>query len=406
MLDPGANLIFDQHIDEIREIAQKFGGPFYLYSRQKIADQVQSIRSQLPAELELFYSLKANSHSQILKVVRENGLKADVASLGELQAALQAGFHGSEIEFTGPGKTPHELAAAIQSGVTLVIESTQELEAIEKIASETGRKVSAHVRLHPKKKINHAGRELISEFSQFGLDEAEFSLFASVLSKCRFASVAGVHTHVQSQILNIDFALRNYREAAETAVRFALAIQRPEALNTVNLGGGIGIPYSTQETPVPVAELGSRVRELIADLRERPEFRGTVFRFEFGRLFVGEAGAFVTKVLYTKLSSGKKVAVTDGGFTQSQIACGVGQTVRRNLPVRALTSKPSNSPASHENVTIVGPSCYGLDVLAHDVSLSPLNPGDLIVIENVGAYGLSFSPTGFLLQRKAGEFFV
>lgn len=396
-------MIFERHKDDIRVIASKFDGPFYLYSREQIAIRIQSLRSALPRDLEVFYSLKANSHPEVLKITRANGLKADVASVGELQVAIQAGFQGSEIEFTGPGKTSAEIKAAIQTGATLIIESVQELLTVEQIAASIGAKALAHVRLQPTKKINHVGRTLVNEFSQFGVDEAESKLFVAALAQCQAVEIVGTHTHVQSQILNTEFAIANFREAAETAALFASKVGSYGVLKTVNLGGGLGIPYTSSDTPVSIESFGQSVRALCVELKKRPEFKDTIFQLEFGRFIVGEAGVFVTKVLYTKSVHGEKVAITDGGFTQSQIACGAGQTIRRNLPIRTLSG---TSNVGEEVVTVVGPSCYGADVLARELTTVPLSPGDLVIIENVGAYGLSFSPGDFLRQRKAGEFFV
>lgn len=395
-------MIFDQYSAEIRHLASKHDGPFYVYSLASLRQRVRELRKALPENVDLFYSFKANSHPEIIKTIRSEGLKADVASSGELEIALTSEFKGSEIEFTGPGKTRAELEAAIRAEVVVILESAQELELLNQVAKEVGTRARATARLLPRRKINHIGRELLNDFSQFGLDEFEAQRFSKILPKCEAVDLIGTHSHVQSQILEIRFAIENFRAAAEEAINFSrLAPGLP--LNQVNLGGGIGIPYAASDSTVSTSELGREITRLVEELKASAELKTARFQFEFGRFFIGEAGAFATKVLYTKTSRGKRVAITDGGFTQSQIACGVGQVVRRNLPVRALTSKASSAL---EEITIAGPSCYGLDILAQDAKLPPLAPGDVVVIENVGAYGYTFSPQRFLRQREAAEFFV
>ena len=389
-------------VSQIPELADRASGPFYVYSLSAIKSRMALLRSLIPGDVQIFYSFKANSHPQIIETLFKTGALADIASKGELEVALSSGYLGPAIEFTGPGKTYDELTFAVQSNVgSIIAESIQEIEDLEQICSSLEKKISVHVRLNPLSKLNSTGRALENEPSQFGIDEEDLSSLIATLKRCSHVEVIGTHSHTQSQFLSVENSISNLRYALDAAGRFSKTTGI--ALQFVNMGGGLGIPYSTQQSPIDLAQFGAALKKLIEAAQSSPVFAKAKFRMEFGRLLVGEAGIFVTRVLYTKVSRGKKFVITDGGFTQSQIACGVGQLVRRNLPIQVI-SDPEN--VSREKVTVAGPSCYGLDILAEDVELPELKTGDLICIQNVGAYGYSFSPVGFLRQQPANEYFL
>ena len=391
----------EENIQKIVELAKSSTQPFYVYSLRQISERCHELKAALPNDVEVFYSLKANSHAKILETIQKSGLSADVASAGELQAAIDAGFAGAKIEFTGPGKTSEELMKAVKADVhSLIVESAEELLKIDEIAEKFGKKFRVHVRVNPKSKINSAGRTIQDEPSQFGVDEENGAEFARATKACRHVTVVGMHIHSQSQILSIEHALQNVVFALKAAENFSEAM--PAARAFVNLGGGVGIPYSTDQAPIDIETYGRKIGSTLTAAKLTAAFSQSKFRLEFGRLISGEAGAFVTRVLYKKVSRGKEYAITDGGFTQSQIAVGVGQLIKRNLPIRVLP----NEKRETKRISIAGPSCYGIDILANDVELPKVEAGDLIVVGNVGAYGYSFSPVHFLRQQLANEFFI
>lgn len=386
---------------KIQELARAAARPFYVYSSEQITRRCAELKAAFPADVEIFYSLKANSHPEVIALVRASGFRADVASKGELHVAIEAGYLGHEIEFTGPGKTLDELETAANHDVAaVVLESAQELIELERVGRRLAKKMTAHVRLNPRKKLNYAGRLIEDEPTQFGVDSVERKHFIATLATCHNVEIVGTHTHAQSQTLAAEHTVKNFEFAAEAAQEFADL--SGISLSFVNLGGGIGIPYSSSQTSVDLAVVGQGMADVIKQVRTNSHFAKTVFRVEFGRAIVGEAGRFITRVLYTKTSRGQRFAITDGGFTQAQIVCGVGQLVRRNFQIRAL----KRERGATELITVAGPSCYGLDILATEIELPHLDPGDLLCIENVGAYGYSFSPTGFLRQQSADEYVI
>ncbi len=391
----------------IEDHAKGTDRPFYFYDRSAIKTNWVNLLEALPKDTAIYYSLKANSHPEILKTLVGLGACADIASEGELRAALQAGFQPQQIEFTGPGKTHSELRAACEIGIgTIVVESIQELVALNEVGRELGREIDVSIRIHPKSYVSASGRTALNEPSQFGIDETQLPRLAQEALKLRHIQIRGSHCHVQSHLLSAEHIAKNFRVAASAGLALQENIGRE--LGHINLGGGIGIPYAEGQEAVDVKALQTHFVALQTDDKMRPLLNAQL-RVELGRYLVGTAGIFVTKVLYTKESFGSRFAVVNGGFTQCQIACGAGQVVRRNFLISLNPARDASTPAVQNTLqptTITGPSCYSQDILAAGVALPPLKAGDLICIHNVGAYGYSFSPIHFLRQAPADEFFV
>lgn len=395
----------------VRTIAAKNDGAFYLYDLDGIRLRASSLKDHLGENVILFYSLKANSRAEILAAVKSENMKADVASGGEMREALQAGFAAADLSFTGPGKQKWEILEAIGAGIgCLVVESIGELLVVEEVAKSLGANARVSIRLTPSKRLNHAGRLQENPTTQFGFIKSEWSDLISMLSTLTRVRVIGTHSHMQSQILSWEAALRNVEFAIEESEEFRASYsnftRKEIEFEQICVGGGFGIPYSGTALPFQLEDFSSNFRKLKDTyLKSHPM---TSLAFEFGRYLVGESGVFVAKILYIKKDLGSPsgfFAIASGGFAQCQIACGVGQIVRTNLPLTLLAAGGGRRMTGSMLVSVAGPTCYSQDVLARSLRIDGIAAGDLICIHNVGAYGKQFSPNEFLRQPSALEFF-
>jgi diaminopimelate decarboxylase len=164
-----------------------------------------------------------------------------------------------------------------------------------------------------------------------------------------------------------------------------------------NFGGGFGIPYLPDENELDLVALK-------AGLRQFASLPNSIQPYvETGRFIVGQSGRFIVRVAYRKESRGQHILIVNGGMNNNFSVVGAAQFERRNYIVHALTGRPQDELRPY---TIVGPSCYSMDTLASDIMLPEMRPGDFLCFENSGCYGLSFSPTLFLGQKRAVEYFV
>lgn len=408
--------------DTIRNIEQTSGTPFYLYDLDSLRRRIQLLQTRLNSETELIYSAKANSHRKILEVAMQEGLSVDIASVGELERALEAGFEKERIFFTGPAKRPNELKRGLEVEIgAFVVESVDELQEIDDLARRTGKRASIVVRLLPQQRLNHVGRLIVGEPSQFGIDEAGLDAFLAALGRTKQVQLIGTHSHVQSQILNAEYVIRNFEFALETSLLFQSKLVASgnahlarESMRVV-LGGGLGIPYSLGAAAFDLDHFAIQLRGLCVKYRDSSPLPGKMkFAIELGRYLVGEAGYFVAKILRCKNVHTQggiiRYGIADGGFAHCQIATGAGQVVKSNLPFtilnRSTTADAGQKQVGAIRATVAGSTCYSQDILLREIQVDGLESGDLVVIKNVGGYGKQFSPTEFLLQPAAAEHFV
>jgi diaminopimelate decarboxylase len=196
--------------------------------------------------------------------------------------------------------------------------------------------------------------------------------------------------------------MRQYRKGIEIALGVAQRLGRP--LQTVDFGGGLGIPYFPGDQELKMELLENELANLMREVRHEPLFSGTRFILEPGRYLVGEAGIYVARVMDVKESRGKKFVILDGGMNHHLAASGnLGQVIKKNFPVVILNKA---ADTARERVDVVGPLCTPLDVLARDVDLPPAEVGDLVGILQSGAYARAASPLGFLSHLTPPEILV
>lgn len=386
----------------VSEIAAQFGTPLFVYDQAIMESQVALLRETYPAKFELFYSIKANPNAAILRCFLQQGCGLEIASAGELYQALQAGCPSERVIFAGPGKTAAELDLAIQANIgELHIESIDEAVTLDALAQKQGRSMNVALRINPVDGGGGAMR-MGGRSSPFGIDEEMLDDAVHQVLALRSLRLSGVHLFMGTQILDADVLLAQYERGISIARR--VARQLPHPLHTIDLGGGLGIPYFANESPLDCARLAAGLREIAAQLDADALLCHARCVIEPGRYLVGEAGVYLCRVTRVKQSRGRNYAVIDGGMHHHLAASGnLGQTIKRNFPVLV-----ANRIGSGEEIQtdVVGPLCTPLDTLARKASLPPMQAGDLFAVLQSGAYARTSSPHGFLSHDAAAEVIV
>lgn len=386
----------------LAELARREPTPFYAYDFETIRASYRTLARALPDDFTVLYSMKANPHPAILDLVRDLGAWIDVASIGELQKATAAGFESSKTSFVGPGKSLNELNAIVKRDLfCTVVESLDEVRLLNEIAGQESKKPRICLRVNPDMQVFNSGQDAKSPMSQFGIDEEQLEMVLRESSAFTNIEIIGFHFFLRSQYLDARRLLTNFKRFLAIASRAERFLNRP--VKVVNLGGGFGIPYFKGQSPIDLDEFRGGLQLLMNAQLGSSALRQARFFVESGRFIVAAAGAFVTKILYRKRSRDKTILVCDGGMTQNLSAIGFGQAIRRNFPVALIPQAQGMTVTEEEIVTIAGPSCYSVDILARDVQLPRAMPGDYLCFGNAGAYGRTFSPVDFLSQTILGE---
>jgi diaminopimelate decarboxylase len=394
--EDGMLLIGGRRADSLVEAAGDT--PLFVYDLSRVTAQVRRFRSACPG-VNLHYAIKANTYSPLLTHISRLVDGLDVASAGEMAEAMRSGTDAREISFAGPGKRDEELAAAIEAGVTLNLESEGEAERALAIGRAQGRTVRLAVRVNPDFEIKGSGMRMGGGAKPFGVDAARVPALVRRLIEGG-GQWRGFHIFAGSQALAADALIEAQR--ATVALAADLAGEIGAAPPLVNLGGGFGIPYFATEAPLDVEAVGEALAETLA---ARPAILAdSGFAIELGRWLVGESGVYLTRIVDRKQSHGKTFLVTDGGMHHQLAASGnFGQVVRRNYPV-AIAGR-FGAPGEEE-ASIVGCLCTPLDRLADDVMIPRAEVGDLVAVFLAGAYGRSASPEAFLGHPPALEMVV
>ena len=317
-----------------------------------------------------------------------------------MRTALDTPMPATRISFAGPGKTPTELSQAVASGVTVTLESRTEAERVVSIGERLGLRPHVAVRVNPDFRVKGSGMRMGGGPQQFGIDAEQAPELLGDLSRAD-VDVLGFHVFAGSQNLDAEILCEAQRMTVELVIE--LARSAPAPIPYLNLGGGFGIPYFERDSPLDLGRVGENLAALL-DERIRPNLPEARVVVELGRYIVGECGVYVTRVLDRKVSRGKTFLVVDGGLHHQLAASGnFGQVIRRNYPV-AIGNRLEQDPT--ETVSVVGCLCTPLDLLADDVALPATEIGDLIVIFQAGAYGLTASPTAFLGHPEPVEVLV
>ncbi len=380
----------------IRKIAASVGTPFYVYSHKTLLRHLGAYMDAFDGlQNTICFALKANPNVAVLRLLAKKGCGADVVSGGELYLALKAGIPSKKIVYAGVGKTEAEIIQALKSRILMFnIESSDEMMAIDRIAGSL--KVKAPVALRVNPDIDPKTHPYIST----GLRESKFGIpIEEALRNYRLArelpnlKILGIHNHIGSQITTI----QPFVDSLKKVILLAQTLKSDGIdIRHLDMGGGLGIPYKHEHPPRP-GELSKAVLPLL---------KGNNFNLiiEPGRSIAGNAGIFVTKVLYLKKHPQKEFVIVDGGMNDL-LRPSLYDAFHSVLPVKKNNRKKVLSD-------IVGPICESGDFLAKDRELNRVLQGDLLAVMSSGAYGFSMSsnynsrPRVAEVLVKGKEFFV
>jgi diaminopimelate decarboxylase len=384
----------------LTRLAQRVGRtPFYAYDRNVVSDRVRQLRDCLPDSVRLHYSIKANPMPALVQHMAGLVDGLDVASGGELKVALDAGMAPGCISFAGPGKSEAELLQAVAAGVHVHAESERELHLLARFKRELGIAPQVVIRVNPDFELKGSGMRMGGGAKQFGIDAEEMPRVLALAAELGL-DVLGFHIFSGSQSLKAEAIVEAQAQTFALAQELAKSCVQP--LRVLNIGGGFGIPYFPGEAPLDLAPIAAHLRQALPQVQEAlPQAEVTI---ELGRYLVGEAGVYVARVVDRKVSRGQVFLVTDGGLHHHLAASGnFGQVIRKNYPV-AIGNRMDSGET--ETVSVVGPLCTPLDLLADKMELPRADVGDLVVVFQSGAYGLSASPGSFLGHPDALEVLV
>ena len=372
----------------VADVAREHGTPLYLYSQASIEDALAAYQSAFaPLRHRVCYALKANSTLAVLRVLAERGAGADIVSGFELEAALRAGFRAEHVVFSGVGKTEEELERGLAAGLgAFNAESEDELRRLS--AASRGREARVALRVNPD--IDPRSHPYISTGlarNKFGLDIGEATRVAEQTRSLPGVRLVGLSCHIGSQMTD----LAPVGEAVGSLVGLTRdLIARGFALETIDIGGGLGIDYrGAGDVPGP-ADLAAHVLPLLGGL-DLP------VQLEPGRSLVGPAGVLLTRVLYVKERRGRRFVIVDAGMND---------LLRPALYDAFHRIEPAESRGGAvEEVDVVGPVCETGDFLARDRPLERPEAGDLLVIRDTGAYG-SVMASNYNLRPRPAEVLV
>src|SRR5580704_8401475 len=362
-------------------LAEAVGTPFYCYSTATIERHYRVFAAAFAdVDALVCYSLKANSNQAVIATLARLGAGADVVSEGELLRARQVGIPASKIVFSGVGKTPRELALAVDQGILCVnVESEAEIEQLAAIAVGKGRTVDISIRVNPDIDAKtHAKIATGKAENKFGVPISRARDVYARAAKLKGVRVAGVDMHIGSQIVELD----PFADAFALLADFVGALRADgHTIKHLDLGGGLGIPYREDNDPPPDPDAYAGI------VKRATSGLGCKLIFEPGRLIIGNAGILLMRVLYVKRGEAKTFVIVDAGMND---------LIRPTLyeahhDIRPVREQPAG--ASRIVADVVGPVCESGDFLALDRSLPVPRPGDLLAVMTAGAYGAVQSGT-------------
>ena len=377
-------------IDNIKTsvLAKKYATPLYCYSFKKLKNNILNFKKNFKSIKPIIcFSVKSNPNKTLLGEIGKLGLGADVVSIGELMKSLKSGIKPNKIVFSGVGKTSNEIEYAIKKKILLInAESRSEILEIERIAKRNNRKVDIGIRLNPNtdaktlSKISTGKKE-----NKFGVNEEVFLDLVNYSKNSKNLKLKCISVHIGSQILDIN-PYKKMLKVLEKIIK-----KSRYQFEFVDLGGGMGISYDNSKKRLNLKKYSVLIKKFLKKQKCQ-------IIFEPGRSIIGNSGILISKVIYIKESSKKDFVILDVAMNDFMRPA-LYNAIHKIIPVKKSVKK------SKKNYEFVGPICESTDKFALFKNFQKLKEKDLVIILDVGAYGMSLS-SNYNLRPKATELLI
>ena len=377
-------------IEKIRipDIAKKFGTPTYCYSYGKLKENINNFKKSFKSFSPLIcFAIKSNTNVNLIREIRKFGLGADVVSIGELMMALKAGIEPRKIVFSGVGKTSNEIGYAIDKNILLInAESKSEISEIERIAKSKKKIINIGIRLNPNtdaktlKQISTGKKE-----NKFGVDEKTFFNLVNYSKLSKNIDLKCLSVHIGSQILD-HIPYEKMLKVVNKIIK-----KSNHTFEFIDLGGGMGISYEKNSKKLNYQRYNIAIKKFLKSHKSK-------IIFEPGRSIVGNIGMLISKVIYIKKNGKKDFIILDAAMNDLMRPALYGAS-HRTLPV------VKTNQTSKKIYEFVGPICESTDKFTTLKKFQKLKENDLIVMCDVGAYGMSLS-SNYNVRPKPTEILI
>ena len=372
----------------VETIVKKYGTPTYCYSYKQFKKNILDFKKNFKSFSPLIcFAIKSNTNLNLIKEIKKFGLGADVVSMGELMMALKAGINPKKIVFSGVGKTSNEINYAISKNILLInAESKNEIKEIEKIANSKNKLIQIGIRLNP-----NTDAKTLSQIStgkkenKFGINEKQFLELVKYCRKSKNIDLKCLSVHIGSQILN--------HKPYEKMLRVIDKVIKKAKykFEFIDLGGGMGISYGKNDKLLNYKRYNFAIKNFLKRYKSK-------IIFEPGRSIVGNSAFLISRVIYVKKNGKKDFIILDAGMNDL-IRPALYGAIHKILPAKKNVKK------SNKTYEFVGPICESTDKFSSIKNFQELKENDLVVLHDVGAYGMSLS-SNYNLRLKPIEILV
>ena len=380
------------------ELIRAFGSPLYAFDGDALRARAREVRAAFGPSIRILYSIKANPSVALTSILREEGCGAEIASLGELAVARAAGHAAQDLRFAGPGKSRIELESALRQGLGVFhVESESEARDLAALAQQASDPIRVALRVNLTRR-SHGGRlRMAGTGSRFGVDETRaLELLRELAAEPRL-QLTGLHAYSGTQCFAATDFLSHAEDLCSLADDWEQELAAP--LSEIDLGGGFGVATYLGDPFFDLSQAAAGLRELLA----APQRAQRTHMVELGRFLTAPCGVYLATVTRAKQSGEASSLALDGGMHHCAIGTGGGSVLRRP-PLLVHAGALDQAPA--ELASIGGPLCTPHDQFAEAIWMPRIREGDVLALLNAGAYGLTYSPTGFLSHASAAEVLI